>query len=177
MNTTFDTLPRAIKYAITAHSSTHHLYDDAPYSVHLAMTAHYGDIFSYLLPEKDRDDVLSALWLHDTIEDCRITYNDLKAVFGEKIAEMVYAVTNNRGRTRAERADEDYYNGIRATQYASFIKMCDRMANAKYSQVYNESKMVDVYRREMPEFLKKVCPSDMGDVYRPMIEALKEMTR
>src|SRR5574344_752894 len=101
-----DTLTHAIKYAITAHSDTHHKYDDAPYSVHLALAAHYGDVFSYLLPEKDRENVLSALWLHDTIEDCRITYNDLKAVFGTEIAEMVYAVTNNRGRTRSERADD-----------------------------------------------------------------------
>ena len=90
-------LPKAIKYAVTAHEQTLHRYDGAPYSVHLAMAAHYADMFSYLLPEEKRDYVLSAVWLHDTIEDCRITYNDLKKVFGAEIAEMVFAVTNNRG--------------------------------------------------------------------------------
>ena len=119
-------LPKAIKYAVTAHEQTLHRYDGAPYSVHLAMAAHYADMFSYLLPEEKRDYVLSAVWLHDTIEDCRITYNDLKKVFGAEIAEMVFAVTNNRGRTRDERADEDYYRGIRNTPYATFIKLCDR---------------------------------------------------
>ena len=54
-------LPKAIKYAVTAHEQTLHRYDGAPYSVHLAMAAHYADMFSYLLPEEKRDYVLSAV--------------------------------------------------------------------------------------------------------------------
>ena len=48
-------LPKAIKYAVTAHEQTLHRYDGAPYSVHLAMAAHYADMFSYLLPEEKRE--------------------------------------------------------------------------------------------------------------------------
>ena len=167
-------LPKAIKYAVTAHEQTLHRYDGAPYSVHLAMAAHYADMFSYLLPEEKRDYVLSAVWLHDTIEDCRITYNDLKKVFGAEIAEMVFAVTNNRGRTRDERADEGYYRGIRNTPYATFIKLCDRLANVEYSAVFGEERMMDVYRSEAPHFFSAI-KSDLPEAdYTPMVKALKK---
>lgn len=138
------------------------------------MAAHYADMFSYLLPEEKRDYVLSAVWLHDTIEDCRITYNDLKKVFGAEIAEMVFAVTNNRGRTRDERADEDYYRGIRNTPYATFIKLCDRLANVEYSAVFGEERMMDVYRSEAPHFFSAI-KSDLPEAdYTPMVKALKK---
>lgn len=169
------TLPKAIKYAVTTHEQTLHRYDGAPYSVHLALAAHYADIFSYLLPEERRDAVLSAVWLHDTIEDCRITYNDLKKIFGEEIAEMVFAVTNNRGRTRAERADEDYYRSIRETPYATFIKLCDRLANVEYSAVFGEDRMMEVYRRESAHFFSAIS-SDLPEAdYTPMIKTLKKL--
>ena len=37
-------------------------------------------------------------------------------------AEIVYALTNDKGRTRKERAGEHYYAGIRETPYAPFVK-------------------------------------------------------
>ena len=115
------TLVEAIRYAVCAHQDVNESYDGAPYSLHLAMAAHYADVFSYLLPSQERDETLAAVWLHDVIEDCRRSYNDIKAVFGEKIAELVFAVTNNRGLTRHERANDDYYRGIVATPYATFV--------------------------------------------------------
>lgn len=34
--------PKIIKYAIEAHSKVNHLYDGAPYAVHLAMVVSYA---------------------------------------------------------------------------------------------------------------------------------------
>ena len=69
-------LVKAIRFAVTVHQNVNETYDGAPYSLHLAMAAHYGDVFSHLLPVEKRDDILAGIWLHDTIEDCRLTYND-----------------------------------------------------------------------------------------------------
>lgn len=167
-------LVKAIKFAVTAHQNVNETYDGAPYSLHLAMAAHYGDVFSHLLPAEKRDSVLAAVWLHDTIEDCRLTYNDIKAAFGEQIAEWVYAVTNNRGRSRSERADDDYYQGIVATPYAAFIKLCDRLANALYSATMGDKRMVEVYRKELDEFLGKLSGARETD-YSSMHTALRSI--
>ena len=76
------TLVEAIRYAVCAHQDVNESYDGAPYSLHLAMAAHYADVFSYLLPPQERDETLAAVWLHDVIEDCRRSYNDVKAALG-----------------------------------------------------------------------------------------------
>lgn len=144
-----------IAFAIKAHSDTNHLYDNKPYSVHLAMVAYYAQKYIEFVPEEYRDDVISACWLHDTIEDTRNTYNDIKKISSEFVADIVYAVTNEKGKNRKERANDAYYKGIRETPFAVFVKLCDRLANVKYSLDTN-SRMLDVYRKEQIDFIDEL---------------------
>lgn len=172
-----DKVLNARGFAYTAHNKVNHLYDDKSYSVHLnrvmvEASKHIEDN----VPESDREDVLAACWLHDTIEDCRVTYNDLKKEFGGKVADIVYAVTNEKGKTRAERANDKYYEGIRQTPHASFVKMCDRLANVRYA-VENSSRMIEVYRKENEEFLQKIFtqPVTFGQI--AMIDELRNLLK
>ena len=71
---------KIISFAIEAHNNTNHLYDGKPYSVHLSMVSMIAQKYIDCIPEQAQSDVLSACWLHDTIEDCRMTYNDIKQV-------------------------------------------------------------------------------------------------
>ena len=74
-------------------------------------------------------------------------------------AEIVYALTNDKGRTRAERAGERYYAGIRQTPFAPYLKMCDRLANLRHSTLfYPRQRMAEVYAQEMPHFLESIGP-------------------
>jgi len=143
---------KIIGFAIEAHNKVNHLYDGKPYSVHLAMVAHYAERYLDCIPQQCWQTVLNAAWLHDTIEDCRLTYNDVKAIAGYEVAEIVYALTNDKGRNRKERAGENYYKGIRETAWAKYVKLCDRLANVKYS-VDTNSKMLEVYKKENESFL------------------------
>lgn len=149
-----------------AHDDTHHLYDGHPYSHHLSMVADAVMRFGHDVIENEADvlPVMFAAFFHDSIEDARMTYNDVtheaeKYMSKEQAftaAEIVYAVTNDKGRTRAERAGEKYYAGIRETPFAPFIKLCDRHANMVYSFAgANESNnhMHRVYQSEWPHFL------------------------
>lgn len=167
---------RAIRYAVSVHQEVNETYDGAPYSLHLAMAAHFADRFSYLLPPEEHADTLAAVWLHDIIEDCRRSYNDLKEAFTEKVAELVFAVTNDRGRTRQERAGENYYRGIVATPYATYVKLCDRLANAQYSATMGDERMVEVYRAELDAFLEHLSPAQETD-YTPMKQALRDILK
>lgn len=150
---------KALNWAIEKHRETNHFYDGKAYDVHLWMVVDIAKMFIHYIPEDKRDIVLSACWLHDTIEDCRVTYNDVKAEFGEEVAEIVYALTNEKGRTRKDRANDKYYEGIRATPYASFVKICDRAANIKYS-FGSGSTMFDKYLKENESFQQNVDPID-----------------
>lgn len=162
-------------WCIEAHRSTNHMYDTyLPYEFHLRMVAQVAKDFKYLLDdgvdyytgknEYDRGaDVtvtlrtacLRAAWGHDLIEDCRVSYNDVKANLGQEAADIVYAVSNEKGMTRAERANDKYYEGIRNTKGAVFVKLCDRIANVQYSKMTG-SRMFEMYQKENVNFMAKL---------------------
>jgi len=165
---------RIIAFAIEAHASVNQTYDGKPYSVHLAMVFHQAMRFIDHIPQRDRDNVLNAVWLHDTIEDCRLTYNDIVKISNVEVAEMVYALSNEKGRSRKERANGKYYKGIRETEFATFIKLCDRLANVIYSRETN-SRMFDVYKKENQDFLKHLFETpDKQLRYRELVQGLKD---
>ena len=62
------------------HESVNHTYDGKPYSYHLQMVVNWAAEFIELIPEEDRADVYAACWLHDVIEYCRMTYNDVVSI-------------------------------------------------------------------------------------------------
>jgi len=168
---------KIISFAIKAHSKTNHLYDGKPYSVHLAMVVGYAQKYfeDAYIPEPAFETIINACWLHDTIEDCRLTYNDIKEIAGEEVAEIVYAVSNEKGKNRKERANEKYYAGIRETAWATYVKLCDRLANVKYSKDTN-SRMLKVYKKENEEFLKQLITVDLCvSKYKTMILELAKL--
>lgn len=147
--------PKVIRYAIESHANVNHLYDGAPYSLHLAMAVSFGEAYSGFVSTEYHDIVMGGIWCHDIIEDTRQTYNDVCKAVGSGIANIVYAVTNDLGKSRKERASPAYYARIRETKYASFVKMCDRLANVQYSHETNSS-MFQVYQKENEEFLENI---------------------
>ena len=165
--------------AAQCHAAVNQTYDGyLPYAFHLRLTASYALRFLPLLQldEAQGETVLAAAYFHDTLEDARLSYNDLnalltrlKAEHGLRLdvhaaAEAVYALTNDKGRTRAERAGDAYYQGIRETPFAPFLKMCDRLANLRYSTLWTpRQRMAQVYAEEMPHFLKNIgqVPEEM----------------
>jgi (p)ppGpp synthase/HD superfamily hydrolase len=157
----------AMLYGIKCHADTNHMYDGKPYSYHLAMVFRVARTFQNLLPDHSKYDVLASCWVHDCIEDCRQTYNDVRIATNERVADIAYALTNEKGKTRKERASSLYYKGIRETQFAAFVKLCDRIANAQYSAT-KKSKMLEVYQKENFEF----CHSIYDTQYDPMFRVL-----
>jgi (p)ppGpp synthase/HD superfamily hydrolase len=108
--------------------------------------------FQHLLDEELNDYCGKAVWAHDTIEDTRVSYNDVKNQLGDEVADIVYAVTNDKGKNRKERAGDKYYEGIRNTPGAVFVKLCDRIANVQYGKM-TKSRMFEMYKKENPEFI------------------------
>lgn len=160
------------QWCIEQHQNTNHFYDTyLPYEFHLRMVNNVAKEFSTLLddtkdyftgesyrgPKQDqvtlREACLLATWGHDLIEDCRVSYNDVKNHLGEEAAEIVYALTNEKGKNRSERANNAYYEGIKNTPGAVFVKLCDRIANVQYGKM-TKSRMFGMYKKENENFTK-----------------------
>jgi (p)ppGpp synthase/HD superfamily hydrolase len=139
-------------FAEVAHAGQ--TYDKFPYPYHLGQVVQMLEKFGF-------DDVviLCAGWLHDSIEDTNTSYNDIKAEFGEGVAELVFSVTNEKGRNRKER-NEKTYPGIRGNERATALKLADRIANVEHGSI-NGGKD-EMYRKEFSSFEKalRVLPED-----------------
>lgn len=172
LNPGFDSEPikTAMVYAERCHNGTNQKYDGHPYTIHLKMTYDIGCKYAYLLDEKDVEPALCACWTHDLIEDTRQSYNDVKKTLGYDVAEIVFAVTNEKGRTRAERANEKYYNEIHKSTTATFVKLCDRLANTTYSKMHSQH-MIEVYRNEFEHF-KQLLYNEKFDAMFAKLESL-----
>lgn len=171
------------------HRDVNQFYDKIhPYGYHLDMVVNAMlDYVDDVLPgEEDLLAIYFGAYFHDSIEDARLTYNDVHAIAlrfmdDDKAllaTEIVYALTNEKGRTRAERADGRYYAGIRAIPYAPMVKLADRIANMTYSFTHDTSghnhHMLSTYREELPHFIASitVVPSECDDTRRRLPEAM-----
>lgn len=166
----------AKQYAIACHNGTNHKYGDKDYTTHLQMVVLNAVKYIYYVEEEGnyRDVVLAACWLHDVIEDCRVTYNDVRGWVGGACADIVYALTNEKGKNRKERANEKYYQGIRDNHLAVFVKLCDRISNFEYS-LMTQSTMAKMYSRENNDFCSSL--SDGTDRYQNMFKRLQSLEK
>lgn len=142
----------AHSYAVKMHNKANHWYGNHDYEYHLNMVREFAMKYIEYVHPASRDAVLAACWVHDVIEDCRETYNDVEKVLGKEVADLAYALTNEKGRNRNERANDKYYQEMRKVQYAPFIKICDRLANSYQSIMIEKSSMGKRYHREYPKF-------------------------
>ena len=160
---------RQLAYAL--HQSVNQTYgEELPYGYHLDMVVSGIRDFGHLIIDHEADvmPVIFSGYYHDSIEDARQSYNDIlkvaRSLLTEEQAlmatEIVYALTNEKGRTRAERANDKYYAGIRQTPYAPFVKLCDRLANVSFSCIGDDGRnirMREVYKHEMYHFLQSIA--------------------
>lgn len=133
---------RAMLLAKTAHGNQ--MYGKYPYLYHLLAVTDLASEFN-LGPE-----VETACMLHDILEDTSLSYNDIKNEFGEEVADIVYAVTDELGKNRHERHVRTYPK-IRENWKAEAVKVCDRLANLIESNRIN-SRFVNMYIKEHEEF-------------------------
>lgn len=175
-------MDKKINWIIEQHSSTNHFYDKyIPYEFHLRMVAHVAGENIHHVPNSNdgedslRDSIILAAYGHDLIEDTRVSYNDVKEVLGYAAAEIIYAVTNEKGKNRKERGNDKYYEGIRNTPGAVFVKLCDRIANVQYSKMTG-SRMFEMYRKENDDFMTRLGYSfNNSHMYSKMFDYLMDL--
>ena len=124
--------------------------------------SHLEDVYNVLLRFGFTDyDLLSVAYLHDIIEDQDVSYNDLKNMFNLRIADIVFAVTDELGKNRKERKAKTYAK-IRGNADAITIKLADRIANIEYG-IKSKSDLVQMYKKEHADFRDALYISKIHD--------------
>jgi (p)ppGpp synthase/HD superfamily hydrolase len=151
----YDVVRRAYLFASKAHGQQIYA-EEGPYYLHLQ------DVMMVLIEfGVDQPELLAAALLHDVIEDTPNNYHDIKSQFGEVIADIVYAVTDELGKSRKERKEKTLPK-IKLSQFGRLIKLADWIANVR--QCYrNSHKMYQMYKKDYPEFRKLKDTVDEAD--------------
>lgn len=137
---------RAEAFARRRHEGQLRKFTETPYAEHPAA------VVRLLSGYTDDDYLLAAAWLHDTMEDCGVSYEELAAEFGPYVASLVFQLTNDE-------AEKNFLGKVRymirklcsLPPDALMIKLCDMLHN-----------MTETRSRPQAEKYMKILEGVMG---------------
>lgn len=142
-----DLIQAAKEFALKAHGDQK--YGDKPYEYHLQKVV---DNVIDNINELDGlywfnpiTIAIATAWLHDTLEDTKVTATDFERAGISDVVQFVINVTDAPGANRKERKLNTWHK-IRRSEISIYVKLCDRLANV------SEGGKLDMYREEMPLF-------------------------
>lgn len=117
---------RAEKFAREKHKNQKRRDGVTPYSDHLE-----GVVNRLKNLGVSNSDVISAAWMHDTIEKTDTSFEEINQIFGNTISVLVLSLTKNFNLPQKERELQYIQQLKNASFEAKLIKLCDISENLK----------------------------------------------
>ena len=162
-------LDEARSFALIAHANQ--MYGDRPYAFHLEA------VVGLLSPYGAEAQIVG--YLHDVVEDTKISESDIRERFGSLIADCVSLLTDAPGANRAERKASTYARLATvsgATELALVVKTADRLANVRSCIADQRHRLWEVYRKEHPDFRRAAFRDGLCDPLWAELDALLEVS-
>jgi guanosine-3',5'-bis(diphosphate) 3'-pyrophosphohydrolase len=83
------------------------------------------------IAKSDDPTILSAAILHDILEDTETTREELSEAFGERVADFVWQVTDDKSLPKKERKKLQIDHAPHLSPAAKLIKLADRISNVR----------------------------------------------
>ncbi|NMI82109.1 bifunctional (p)ppGpp synthetase/guanosine-3',5'-bis(diphosphate) 3'-pyrophosphohydrolase [Marine Group I thaumarchaeote] len=107
------------------------------------------------------EELLCAGWLHDTIEDTDVTFDDLFEKYESRIAVLVSSLSKDMSLTRKKR-EKVYSKQLQEASFdAKLIKLCDISANLSDLKNYNASKSKKLRQVKQKRHYVNVIKNDL----------------
>ena len=164
-------LDRAIVFAVQAHAGTERRGKGFPYIVH-PMEA--MEIVATITPDQE---LLAAAALHDTVEDTDVTVEEIRAQFGERIASLVGAESDEMP---AGVSEEDSWHARKkaaidrlaaASHDAKIVALGDKLSNMRAI-----ARDYAVKGDELWKIFHASDPKDHEWHYRGLANSLRELS-
>lgn len=116
----------ARNFAAKAHEGQFRKGTKRPYIVHPLEVA---DIVRTMTADEE---IISAAYLHDTLEDCRqVTKEQIREYFGERVLELVEQESEDKSKTWTERKGTTIRHLKTAPREVQMIALADKLANIR----------------------------------------------
>lgn len=138
---------KAIEFSKEAHKNQKRKYSGEPYFVHCEAVA------NLVTNETSDEEIIAAAYLHDTIEDCGVTYEEIFKNFNSRIAQLVKELTDiytpeaYPNWNRAERKQREAKRLWSISEDAKMIKRADIKHNTEDIEK-NDPEFAKVYLKE-----------------------------
>ena len=86
-------------------------------------------------------DIITAAYLHDTLEDTETKYEEIANLFGGRVAGLVYELTHEG------KDSSTYYFPRLSTREAVMIKFADRLSNLSRMAIWEKPKQESYLRK------------------------------
>lgn len=119
-------IERAAEFARKAHHGQIRKYSGVPYVTHPA------EVSRLVAQRTDDSRLIAAAYLHDTMEDCGVSYGEIARLFGEMVADIVSSLTNDEQRKTACGKVAYMTEKLCALSAdALLVKLCDTLHNIR----------------------------------------------
>ncbi len=143
-----DPVAFAKTFAAALHQDQGQGYDGRPYVYHLDQVVRTLIHFDHI----DKP-MLTAGYLHDAMEDCHLTFDSIRALFGAEVAQLVDAVSDPEGFPNRKTRKAAAYIRIKAHgERAIALKLADRIANVEHGILTADLRMQKMYKGEYEGF-------------------------
>jgi myo-inositol-1(or 4)-monophosphatase len=164
-------LDKAIVFAVNAHHNTERRGKGFPYIVHPLEAV---EIVATITPDQE---LLAAAALHDTIEDTDVTVEDLRREFGDRIAALVHAESDQF--TEGVSEEDSWHDRKQAAidrlrnapHEAKIVAMGDKLSNMRAI-----ARDYAVKGDELWKIFHAKNKSDHEWHYRGLADSLKELS-
>lgn len=139
-----DYYQKAINFAGEKHTDQKIPGSDQSYLVHLSTVAMEVLIASRHSPGFDKEFGIQVALLHDTLEDTSTTFDELREVFGNRIARAVLALSKNEDLPPAKQITDSLTRIKAEPKEVWAVKLADRISNMqKPPQHWDKHKIGD----------------------------------
>ena len=148
---------KALAFAYEAHKTQVRKYTGEPYIYHPIEVAE--TLFNAFPGNTPPAFVLAGALLHDVVEDCGVTFTELRREFGDETAVCVMHLTDLITKEQGNRETRKFMEAVRISNapiYAQLVKIADLISNSK-SIFAHDPDFAVVYLREKARTLDAIA--------------------
>jgi (p)ppGpp synthase/HD superfamily hydrolase len=170
-------IDNARAFAMEAHKNQVRKYTGAPYFTHPERVAKAVQQYCSKEHTEQLPVIVAAAYLHDVVEDCDVSFDDIRNKFGQNVMELVAWLTNRSKGMKLRRSDRKKIDRsvIKcAPKEAKIIKLLDRIDNLGEMST-NDPEKQDVSFMELYAYESIDLAEAIGDVNHNLkIELLRK---
>ena len=150
----------AMLFAKKAHEGQKRKYTGNPYFDHCCEVAGIVSTVAANSVDYVRNDMIATAFLHDVMEDCDVSYDDVRRRFGGTIAYGVFMLSDLEEGNRKQRKEKSRARVSSARGWVQAIKCADLISNTS-SIVEHDPKFAGVYLQEKASLLEVMTRADV----------------